>query len=190
MGTCCTYFNTNIDNQNLHFTHHNNKLDESEKRLSRLKSKPSILREKELVSKFSLSKKDTNAIEEKENYEESIQLSKCSSMKAEDFNEIAECNMEKILLSDNIPPIESKEGNSGFINKEDFDFNECICNTCIKEEKKKNRESSNFFNKNKCKSLKRFTKKIQLTIKDTSSCETNNQKKKPYKRSRIKLLTN
>lgn len=188
MGTCCTYFNSNIDNQNIHF--YNNQLHESEKRISRLKSKPSILREKELVTKCSLSKKDTNAIEEKENNEESIQLSECcSSMKEEYFKEITECNKETLLLSDNIPPIETREGNSGFINKEDFDFNECICNTCIKEEKKKSKEC-NFFNKNKCKSLKRFSKKSQLTIKDSSSCETNIQRKKPYKRSRMKLLTN
>lgn len=180
MGTCCFVYNSDIENQDLIMRHAkgestqclNNRNDGREK----LKSL--------FHQKANLSNKETN---ENDLYQESIQLSEFSYMKetaSRFYNELSEKDKERIV-NEFIAPIETANGNSGFINNEDFDLNLYICKTIPKEEKKDKKSKAK-----KSNSLKRFSKKTHFNIKDKdsgyNSCGSN---KRMYKRSRIKLLT-
>ena len=131
MGTCCFAYNSDIENQDLIMRHAkgesaqclNNRNDGREKLKSLFHHKANI------------SKKETN---ENDLYQESIQLSEFSYMKetaSRFYNELSEKDKERIV-NEFIAPIETADGNSGFINNEDFDFNEYICRTIPKEAKK------------------------------------------------------
>ena len=180
MGTCCFVYNSDIENQDLILRHVkgeseqclNNKTEGREKFKSLFRNKANF------------SNKETN---ENDLYQESIQLSEFSYMKettSRFYIELSEKDKERIV-NEFIAPIENANGNSGFINNEDFDFNEYICKTIPKAEKKENKAKAK-----KSNSLKRFSKKTHFNIKDKesgyNSCGSN---KKMYKRSRIKLLT-
>lgn len=199
MGTCCVGYNSNLDNQNILITHDKissqQALKEGNKREAKLKAqnqKASITpREKELSTKFSLSKKEINGIDEQESNQESFIFSDNSNLKettAKFFNEISDKD-NQLLINESIAPIESTNMNSFFVNQDELEINEYIKNIHIKSEIKKkvdiNRDTPKVeLKSNKCNSLKRFNKK---SLKMNNNDSGINQKgKKP----RMKLLTN
>ena len=207
MGTCCIVYNANLDNQNILITHDKltseHPLKENNKRGAKLKAQNqkvnSTPKEKELSTKFSLSKKETNGIDEKENIQESFLFSDYSNIKhttEKFFNEISDKD-NQLLINESIAPIESTNMNSFFVNQDEIEINEYIKNIHIKSEIKKKVEVINNMirdtskvelKSNKCNSLKRINKK-SLKMKDSDS-DTNQKGKKTYARSRMKLLTN
>ena len=147
MGTCCIGYNANLDNQNILITHDKltseHPLKENNKRGAKLKAQNqkvnSTPKEKELSTKFSLSKKETNGIDEKENIQESFLFSDYSNIKhttEQFFNEISEKD-NQLLINESIAPIESTNMNSFFVNQDEIEINEYIKNIHIKSEIKK-----------------------------------------------------
>ena len=155
MGTCCVVNSETIDNENILL-------------ISKKEQRNFI---KETYSKFSLSKKDTNVNEDI--HCDSIDLSNYSKDN-EIYKEVQDFN----FIKENFEPIESNN-DSGFINKDDYEISECICQTRTKPCKVSKKKS--------CKSVKRFKKKNNVSIKDD---KYHPQSKKSLKRIRMKLLTN
>lgn len=189
MGNCC--YNPNDDNNDIVFGHNtgesNKELIKHQDRETKMKS---LFRKNENINNRRYSNKDTNENEEKKEFQDSLQFSEFSYMKetSSQFYEDLTEKEKKIIVNEFIAPIESVNGNSGFINNEDFELGMYIYPTIPKKENASHPRCRLL--KKKSNSLKRFTKKNNYYSKDKDSgyvsCGSN---RKTVKRVRIKLLS-
>ena len=182
MGNCC--YSQNEDNNDLVFEPNKGESAKGLNALQDRETKMKSLFRKNVKENRRYSNKDTNENEEKKEFQDSIHFSEFSYLKetSSQFYEDLTEKEKKIIVNEFIAPIESINGNSGFINKEDFELDVYISSNIPKEEKTSLKKKSN--------SLKRFTKKNNLYMKDKDSgYVSSSSTRKTIKRVRIKLLS-
>ena len=189
MGNCCDSHNE--DNKELVFEH--NKGESSNglytNHMDRETKMKSLFR-KNVKENRRYSNKETNENEEKKEFQDSIHFSEFSYLKetSSQFYEDLSEKEKKIIVNEFIAPIESINGNSGFINKEDFELDVYISSNI--PQKEKNSLPRCPLLKKKSNSLQRFTKKNNLYMKDKDSgYVSSSSTRRTVKRVRIKLLS-
>lgn len=188
MGNCC--YSQNEDNNDLIFEHNKGESAKGLNALQDRETKMKSLFRKNVKENRRYSNKDTNENEEKKEFQDSIHFSEFSYLKetSSQFYEDLTEKEKKIIVNEFIAPIESINGNSGFINKEDFELDVYISSNISKEEKTSLPRCRLL--KKKSNSLKRFTKKNNLYMKDKDSgYVSSSSTRKTIKRVRIKLLS-